>query len=64
MSSKTVTLTMLNDYPFSISSDYDQPRTTVQVKKTVPSTMEPRYIMKEKIRCLKSLGSALIVTLL
>lgn len=63
MSTKTVTLTMNNDYPFSVSSDYEQPRTSVQVRKTLSMGLEPRCVMKEKIRCLKSLGSNLIVAL-
>lgn len=64
MANKTVTLPMTDAYPFCLSTDYEQPRTTIQVRKSLPMDLEPRYVMKEKIRCLKSLGSNLIVALL
>ncbi len=64
MSGRVVTVSMVNDYPFGVSQDYSQPRTTVQVKKSVDFSSEPRFVMKEKLRMLKSLGVPQLIGLL
>lgn len=64
MNTETATLTMTDSYPFSHPKQYDQYKTNVQVRKIVPMGVEPRFVMKEKVRCLKSLGSNLVVALI
>ena len=64
MSSRIVTLPMEKDYPFSLSTEHGLPRTTVQVRKTIELHMEPRYIMREKIRLLKAMAEPRLVALL
>ena len=55
---------MVSDYPFGVSQDHLQPRTSVQVKKSVDFSSEPRFVMKEKLRMLKTLAVPQLVGLL
>ena len=56
MSSRTVTLSMAKDYPFSIARDYNQPRTTIQVKLIQDYHLQPRTKIIEKTNLLKMLA--------
>lgn len=47
---------MADVYPFRTPQDAPNPRAKVQVKKSLEYGVEPRFVMKEKIRMLKNLG--------
>lgn len=46
MEPKVIILTMFNDFPYSLCKDYDNPNTTVQVKRSLDFSSEPRFVMK------------------
>jgi hypothetical protein len=54
---------MADNYPFRTPHDSPNPRSKVQVKKSLEYGLEPRFVMKEKIRMLKNLGFQHLVVL-